>query len=331
MAPGTAYSDAVRVSNLGEGSLTLDIYPADAATTPDGSFTAAPASEPALDAATWITTDVSEATVPPGESADIPFDIKIPPGATPGDHAAVVIASRLVEAVDENGARIAVDQRVGARVYLRISGPARPGLTVSDFKTDYGAPLYPFGDGRAKATFRVTNSGNITLAAKAALTALGPFKLKLGESGSLEYDSLLPGASVEGELEIEGVFPAFFVSFELSVEGTPLSEFEPMSVPPATAVAKVLAIPWLIAGVLAALIAALVWRRVRVRRSKRKRAAPKRIPRHARTPDGEPAPIADAVGAAPQSESRPPEASGADEPADPADGDGPATAKDAAS
>jgi hypothetical protein len=303
MAPGSTYSDSVAVSNLGAGELTLNIYPADGATTPQGTFTAQPASEAAKDAATWITTEFSEITVPPGEAVAVPFDIVVPADAVPGDHAAAIIASRLVEGLDENGARIAVDQRVGARVYLRVSGDMEPGLTVSDFQVDYGAPLFPFGNEPATATFTVTNSGNITVAADAVLSATGPFGLHLGKGNSLAYEMLLPGASVTGELELKGVYPLGPISFELSAEGTPLSEFASVTVPPGVGKVRIMAIPWLAASVLVLLLGLWIWRRIVWRRRKRAwkaKAEPERAPKHAKPKGGEApeAPAAVAVAAA---------------------------------
>jgi hypothetical protein len=303
MARGSSYSDSVTISNLGAGELVLNIYPADGATTPQGAFTAEPASEVAKDAATWITTEFSEVTVPPGEAVAVPFDIVVPSDAVPGDHAAAIIASRLVEALDENGARIAVDQRVGARVYLRVSGDMAPELTVSNLKVDYGAALFPFENKPAKVTFTVTNSGNITLAATGTLSAVGPFGLHLGKPGSLSYEMLLPGASVDGELQLDGLYPLGPISFEMSAEGTPLSEFAAVTVPPEVAKVRVWAIPWLALSVVLLLLGIWIWRRIVWRRRKRawkEQAQPERAPKHAKPKGGEASPTPEGETSAPE-------------------------------
>lgn len=56
---------------------------------------------------------------------------------------------------------IYLDQRIGARVHIRLAGDVRPELTVTQVAADYAGSLNPFSRGTAVVTYRVTNTGNV--------------------------------------------------------------------------------------------------------------------------------------------------------------------------
>ncbi|BCB79220.1 hypothetical protein Pflav_056300 [Phytohabitans flavus] len=86
LKPGEEVSDWVGVSNLGTEPLKVSVYATDAFNAPDGGFALLPASEQPKDVGAWITLPRKDYTVPVGKRVDIPFKVKIPANAEPGDH-----------------------------------------------------------------------------------------------------------------------------------------------------------------------------------------------------------------------------------------------------
>ena len=159
--PGTQIVDNVLVSNHGETSIDFTIYATDAINEPDtGAFSLLKADETPTDVGSWITTASDKLTLAAGQQADVPFNLLVPSDATPGDHVAGIVAS--VQTTGEsNGATVVLDQRVGARVYLKVSGPVQSGVEVSGVTSGYTAELNPFAPGSVSVSYDVRNSGNL--------------------------------------------------------------------------------------------------------------------------------------------------------------------------
>ena len=94
LAPGQIFQDSVDVKNLSSDELTLALYMSDGLTIPGGGgFSPQREGEAPVGAGSWVTLPLTEITLGPLEGATIPFQIEIPLDATPGDHAAVIVAS----------------------------------------------------------------------------------------------------------------------------------------------------------------------------------------------------------------------------------------------
>jgi hypothetical protein len=277
-APGASVSDKVSVFNVSDHPITFRLYGADAYNTPrDGGFALRAAGQRMTGVGAWTTVDTGSAgaagapggtagtlTVPAHTRADVPITVKVPADAEPGDHPGAVVALDTTPEAGStgNGGKVAVgiQRAVGARIYLRVSGPAVPAVTVEDVRIDRSDPLLP-GLGSSRATIRYTlvNRGTVTLHPKLALKASGWFGGTVFSRGPTDLGvDLLPGQRVQ--LTAPWPHPPQFdhVSLKLTVTGTDVS---------GDASAGFLAVPWFPVGLVLLLAGLLLGaRRLRARR-----------------------------------------------------------------
>ena len=202
-APGASLSDYVGVSNLGSTSLSVSVYPSDGFNTADGAFDVRPASAKPVDVGAWITLAQRKITVAPRSRADVPFTLTVPPNATPGDHVGGIVASVTSVSADATGAQVAVERRIGARIYLSVTGPTTSSLRISEVDGSFGDAVNPFHLGSTTVRYTVTNTGNTRLAAHQQLKVSGPFGLGNWSQAMADLPELLPGSSVERSVDID--------------------------------------------------------------------------------------------------------------------------------
>ncbi|MFF7247905.1 WxL protein peptidoglycan domain-containing protein [Embleya sp. NPDC008237] len=264
-APGQTLVDVVGVSNFGDKPLTLRVYATDAVLAADGGMTLLTAAEQPKDVGAWIGFDAESYTVAPGKRADIPFRLTVPADASPGDHTGAIVASIKAEATGPGQQRFDVDRRVGARIYLRVDGPAVPRLAIEDLRLSYDNPIAMFGGAEAVVRYRVRNTGNVRTTAGVETTVSGPGGWRLGGPARAALPELLPGATHEVVQRFDGVFPAGRLTADVEVTGNP-----------ATVTAKstsVWAPPWLLLGAITLLLGALIAYAATVLRRRRAAAA----------------------------------------------------------
>jgi hypothetical protein len=264
-APGATLKDKVSVSNLSAAPMTFTLYGADAYNTPrDGGFAVKGVDEKSTGLGAWVTLARRSLTIPARTRADIPFTVTIPEDASPGDHPGAIVA--LDTRVDTAPGNVAIGVRraVGARVYLKVTGPTLPALSVEHVTVSHGQPLVP-GLGNSGATIRYTlvNRGNVTLTPRVRFTAKGLFGRTLLDRRARTLPlELLPGQSVQ-LTEKWASAPQFDrVSIHLTASSArgDLSE---------NASATFLAVPWLVVGLVLALLGGALARLLLVRRRRR--------------------------------------------------------------
>jgi Bacterial protein of unknown function (DUF916)/Protein of unknown function (DUF2470) len=271
---GGSLSDYASVSNLSNSPLTLRVYAGDAFTTSQGGFDLLAADRAPVDAGSWIKLESETVTVPPRDRLIIPFTLHVPANATPGDHAAGIVASLLRPGSDEQGSQVAVDYRVGSRVYLRVKGEIAPQLTIEDFRVTYTDGLNPLG-GDMLISYTVSNSGNLRLKADRSVAISGPLSVRLRNVDLEALPEMLPGSRLTFEHVIENVPPAVRLAAELDLRprNADGSEAAGSDVLAGTAKGSVWALPLTQAALLAGLaVAAWGWARyVRARRTEARR------------------------------------------------------------
>lgn len=138
-------------------------------------------------------------TVPAHGKVTVPFTLRVPEGAEPGDHPGALVA--LDERIDSGDGALAlgVQRAVGARVYLRVGGPALPAIDVENVRVVHHQPLVPgLGDSTATISYTLHNTGNVTLNPKVELRAKGMFGRTLLSRGLSRVPAeLLPGQRVQ--------------------------------------------------------------------------------------------------------------------------------------
>ncbi|OHX01845.1 WxL protein peptidoglycan domain-containing protein [Micromonospora sp. WMMB235] len=301
LAPGDSVTDHVGVTNLGDRPLTFAVYGTDAYTTTDGAFALLPSDRAATDVGAWIGVERRSWTVQPGRRADIPFRLTVPRNATPGDHTGGVIAAVAQDGVTADGQRVRLDQRIAARLYLRVAGEVRPAVTVESVRVGYDTPLNPIGRADLTVTYRIRNSGNVRVGGTGAVVVDGPGGWTLSRTSPVDLPELLPGAEFTVTERVTGVPPALRLTATVDLAPTTVDT----ALPPVQRTASVWATPWLL---IAALAAAGAWLYLRRRRRRPTSAAPSTTPGPASVsePSAAPAGPADASGASVAGTAEPP-------------------------
>ncbi|MFJ3879587.1 WxL protein peptidoglycan domain-containing protein [Streptomyces sp. NPDC090077] len=204
-AAGTTVSDSATIVNTSDRELTFRVFATDAVNTPSGgAFALLPVQTKPKDVGAWVALAPDAAatvTVPPRGRKDVPFTVKVPRDAVPGDHVGGIVAlNTQVEGVQQEGrVQVGVQRQVGARLYFRVPGPLTPGLSVEDVRVDRSAPLLPWvKDARATVTYTLVNRGNVVVEPRVAVSAEGLFGRRVFNRPARDLKLvLLPGQRIE--------------------------------------------------------------------------------------------------------------------------------------
>ncbi len=286
--PGGTLSDHIAVLNYSAVPLALTVYATDALNSEDGGFGLLLASQKAVDLGSWISLGVRvrTVTVPPRTASAagrviLPMTVRIPPNASPGDHAAGILAVLATVSTNKQGARVRLEQRVATRVYLRISGALHPQLAITDLHARYQGTANPFASGSAVISYTVKNTGNAKLAGRQRVEVSGLFGSDGKASGLADIPLLLPGGSIQVSVKVPRVYPELFMTGHVTVTPLRLTGDADPGLSDVTASVHFWAVPWtLLALILLLVLGALAYRRW-VRRGRR--------PVRAQPVDGQPA------------------------------------------
>jgi hypothetical protein len=206
LAAGKTIQDSVTIQNLSDTDIKFQIYAADAFNPTSGGLGVQGPDAPHSGASSWIVLPVSSWTLPAHNKLDVPFVIKVPDNATPGDHAAGIAALNTAKAVDpaasKSNVQIAVQRAVAVPVFVRVTGALNPSLNISKVAVDHSSSALPGMSQKTKLALTITNDGNVRLSPKveAKLTSL------LGSSHTFDpkpLNSLLPGSSVTVQMSTD--------------------------------------------------------------------------------------------------------------------------------
>jgi hypothetical protein len=202
--PGAKIDDSVTIQNLTQDPITFRLYPADAFNPSTGGIAVAGQEASVTDAGGWITLATNEWTLPAGMQVDVPFTVTVPSDATPGDHAAGISALDLSAQAQDAGSdvQVEVQKAVAVPVFVRVAGPIRSSMTLTDISVAAESPILFVGQRSTRVTATVTNTGNVRLSPEvsATLDATGPGG---GSFPSTTVENLLPGASQTVTLELD--------------------------------------------------------------------------------------------------------------------------------
>jgi hypothetical protein len=272
LAPGGSVTDYIGVTNLGTAPLTLSVYGSDAYNTATGGYDLLPAARPPVDVGSWVRLAQNTVTVPARSRADVPFTVTAPANATPGDHAGGIVASITSSTADGTGHTTRLEQRVGSRIYLRVTGPLRPALRIDDLRADHRPGLAPF-TGALVVSYTVRNTGNTRIAASPRLAVTGPFGLPAGGTTLDTLPELLPGSVLRRTVTVPDVPALLRLTATLSVEpatatlpGSAAAAPDASAPDAARSTVSAWALSWWYLPVLVAAVAWLVRRRFARRR-----------------------------------------------------------------
>lgn len=116
--------------------------------------------------ASWITIPAKSIMVPSGSSAEVPFAVRIPEGASPGGHYAAILIGTEPPRANINGASVAVSSFVSSLLFVRIEGDVVERGRIREFRT--GRELYQTNE--ASFLVRFENTGNTHLIPRGLIT-----------------------------------------------------------------------------------------------------------------------------------------------------------------
>ena len=270
MSPGQEVEDAYVVTNTGTVPQTFAVFATDAFNSEDGGYGLLDTGVPPSDAGAWVVFDggATKLDLPmqPGESKVVPFTVRTPADAAPGDHAAGI----LISAVSADG-QVLVDRRVGTRLYVRVPGDLQPNLTIASMTASYAPTFNPFA-GETTVTYTVRNAGNVALAADMTVVVKGLFGIGLGDTVKLELDEMLPGSTRTVSVVVPGV--GQWVYLDPSVSLAPKVEPDALNPGPLPVVNRdvvIFVVPWVL---LALIVLGLgIWAWIRFSRARNDRNA----------------------------------------------------------
>jgi hypothetical protein len=206
--PGTQIQDSVVVANRGTTPADFLIYATDARNDFDtGAFGLLTRDEKPVDIGGWIKTASDKITLQPGQQANIPFTLLIPSDATPGDHVGGIVAAVLTTTT-KNGSTITLEQRVGSRVYLTVSGTPKVGVEANGLVAGFTPEWNPFAPGAMSVSYDVRNSGNIRMDINQKVDIAGPFGIPLGSYTPDPLSNLLPRQTVRVKVTVPAIAAA---------------------------------------------------------------------------------------------------------------------------
>ena len=263
--PGTVISDTMAITNYSSTPQTFQLYAADGLNDFDnGQFSLQSGGTPNADLGAWTSIDAAEVTIEPGSSQAIGFTVTVPTNATPGDHSAGVVASITRKGTGDGGQAIDVEQRVGARIYLRVSGTIVGGINTQGLVANYDGVLNPFASGDLEGSYTVQNTGNTRLNLEQTAQISGPFGIRLATLSSDAATNLLPGQIISVPVVSSAILPLGLLTVDVEVRQKVQPGVGTADVTPATESASTWAMPWSMLAVialLALLVVVIVWRR----------------------------------------------------------------------
>ncbi len=243
--PGQTIQDKVVVANKTAKPLTFRLYAADAYNTArDGGFAVRTMTETMRGVGAWAKPAKSRVTVPAHKAVTVPFTLHVPEGAEPGDHPGALVA--LDERVDKGDGSLAlgVQRAVGARVYLRVSGPTLPALAVEHVQVSSPAAGTGVGGQRRHDLLHAAQHRERHPRPEGDAEGTGPVRPYAAVAWTDAYPGRVAArAAREADRAVEGVTPTRLgdVTLTASAPGTRQS-----------ASASFFALPWLAAALLLA-------------------------------------------------------------------------------
>lgn len=209
LAPGDYWPSSLKVVNTNETNLPIyasvmnfeasgesgngDFFPIS-----DESF------EKKSSLGSWIEINQGPYNIPPGQSGEIPFAIRVPKDAAPGGHyAAVLVGARPFSESPQDGPSVKVSSFISALIFVRISGDIVESGMIREFSTDKA--WYESPD--AKITLRFENTGNVHIQPQGSIVISdiwGREAVKIPVNDKTDLGNVLPKSIRKFEFSWQG-------------------------------------------------------------------------------------------------------------------------------
>jgi len=261
LAPGASARGSVVVSNATSSSATYDLYAADATTSPVTGVAYGEARTSTLGTASWLSLSTSTVRLGAGARATVTFSVRVPPGATPGQHVAAVsaqtpnTAQAPQRAASGSSVSLVTNSRVVVAVVVDVPGAAALGATI-------GRPAaMAQRDARQVISIPMANTGALLMKPRLSgtLRACGSGSAHALITFRRQLDTFVPHTSIDYPWYAHRALASgcYLAQLELSATGRVLARFDgDVTVDPEAAVATPNRAPfglsWLLAVVDAA-------------------------------------------------------------------------------
>ena len=266
---GAAVADSVVILNYSSLPVSLQVYAADAVQAASGGFGLLLPTQKSVGVGAWVDFHQSKvnvtlpaATTSGPSKSTVPFIVHVPLNAAPGDHAGAILASLQTIGRSKSGKKIILNQRVGARVFVTVSGATRPGLRILNASTSVQGGLSPWQHDAVHVTYQVQNTGNVDVSLDQHVSARGVVA-DHGEVTLKNNPIIIPGGTVNESVTIPGLWPEVLTHVAVSATGSFVSVQGVHETVSASASTWVLTFPWVGLFILVVLVALLWWRRRR--------------------------------------------------------------------
>jgi hypothetical protein len=190
VAPGATFTDEVVVSNTGDAPVDLIVSGVDGLTGQTSGAVYANRQDPVRRAGAWLTPSSPTMTVPPHDTANMAFTVRVPADAAPGDHLAGIAFENAHPTTSGGSVSVTEVVRAVMGVQIQVPGPAEFHLHVDSVDLQ-ASP----GTGIASVLIRMGNDGGKLGKPALSVTVTGPNGYH--RSVDRDVDSILPGDSIE--------------------------------------------------------------------------------------------------------------------------------------
>jgi hypothetical protein len=199
LGPGTTRGGTIIVSNTGNRTGTVKLYPADA-TTGRTTGTVYLTDRPPSRFGTWVKLATSSLTLAPGHHATVPFTVGVPAGAKPGQWVAGIVAET-THAAQQTSTNHKASVRIRIRNLTIVAVQTNvPGTPIVSFKI--GSVTTGGQHGFQQVIVRFTNAGNQLRKPHGTVT-IRDSKNRVVETLTYTMDTFLPQTSIEYPLLLE--------------------------------------------------------------------------------------------------------------------------------
>jgi Bacterial protein of unknown function (DUF916) len=193
--------NSVRISNSGNASGTINLYPVDAFTAASGGTAFQTRKSPRLDVGAWIVLSRQRVTLAPGQSQIVPFHLTIPPHARSGQHVGGIVGEEVTMQSIETGKNkqrnfhIDLQQLHVIAVQVNLPGTPIEKLIVTSIHAD-NKNIYQ------RIQIGLRNMGNMMVKSYGTLQI---FDLtgKLLQNQDLRLNTFLPQTSINDQIYIQ--------------------------------------------------------------------------------------------------------------------------------
>lgn len=273
LGPGDSITDDVTVANLTDKPIHFAVYSADAYNTgPTAALAVRTRRDKRTDASRWVSFPGSTPaelaiTVEPKRQVNIPFTIRVPRNASPGDHSGGISALDTDTDLKKDGTvSVAVENAVAVPVFVRVSGPTEPSIDVRFARVHSSPPVAVVaGGGSTSAEYAIVNDGNLRLRPVVRASIKDAFGRTIHRFPEHKLGVLLPGGQAVLHEKWSGAGPLGWESVDVSVRADGVDLTRSHGVRP---------VPWTLVAL--ALVIGGAWAVRRRRRRRRTAAAPGR-------------------------------------------------------